>query len=111
MGLQPGGHCDGESDVLSVAIKECQEESGINGITSVTPEIFDIDIHTIPARPGEPEHDHYDIRFLLKVTSNENVIQNKESKELRWISKDPSELPTQKHSVVKIFKKWANISK
>jgi hypothetical protein len=27
--IQPGGHCDGNPDVLAVAIKESQEESGI----------------------------------------------------------------------------------
>src|SRR5436309_1471060 len=30
--LQLGGHCDGESDVLAVALREAQEESGITDI-------------------------------------------------------------------------------
>jgi len=107
--FQLGGHCDGDSDVCAVALKEAQEESGINGIEVLNPEIFDIDIHTIPARPNEPEHDHYDIRFLLKVTSDEKLVQNRESKELRWISKDPEELPTQARSVTRMFEKWISL--
>lgn len=43
--LQLGGHCDGNPDVLAVAIKEAQEESGIQGIVAADPAIFDIDIH------------------------------------------------------------------
>src|SRR3989338_318582 len=97
--FQLGGHCDGNPDTCAVAIKEAQEESGIAHIIPVTKNIFDIDIHRIPDTPREKAHDHYDIRFLLQVTSNEQVIQNSESKELRWISKNPQDLPTQSRSV------------
>ena len=110
MWVQLGGHCDGDSDVFTVTTKECQEESGINHIEPISANIFDIDIHTIPARPDEPEHDHYDIRFLLKVKNDEDVVQNRESKELRWISKNPSELPTQERSVTRMFEKWVNLN-
>lgn len=104
--FQLGGHCDGDSDVLAVAIKEAQEESGINDIFPVSNEIFDVDVHLIPASKKEKEHYHYDIRFLLRVASDESVIQNNESNELRWISKNENELPTQSRSVVRMFNKW-----
>ncbi len=104
--VQLGGHCDGDSDVLTVAIKEAQEESGIKNIVSVSENIFDIDIHLIPANKKEKEHYHYDVRFLLQVTSDEKVVQNNESKELRWIAKNKNELPTRKQSVVRMFDKW-----
>jgi 8-oxo-dGTP pyrophosphatase MutT (NUDIX family) len=106
--VQLGGHCDGESDVLAVALKEAQEESGIMHIVPVSTAIFDIDIHTIPANAREAEHDHYDVRFLLQVRSNEAVIQNNESKELRWISRRSTDLPTNSDSVVRMFTKWLN---
>ncbi len=104
--VQLGGHCDGDPDVLNVAIKEAQEESGIQGIEPVSNTIFDIDIHLIPANSKEKEHYHYDVRFLLRVTSDKDVVQNNESKELRWISKDKNELPTKEQSVTRMFKKW-----
>lgn len=104
--LQLGGHCDGDPDVLAVAIREAQEESGIMAaIEPLSTEIFDIDIHRIPARKHEPEHDHYDVRFLLQVTSNEQYIQNHESKELKWVKLDMSDLPTAERSVVRMFEK------
>ena len=109
--FQLGGHCDGDSDVLAVAIKEAQEESGIMEIVPVDGEIFDIDIHLIPENSKEKAHYHYDIRFLLHVVSDESVIQNSESKALSWISKDFNKLPTQQHSVVRMFNKWVKHSK
>ena len=42
--LQLGGHADGDSDILAVALKEAQEESGITSIEPVNNRIFDIDI-------------------------------------------------------------------
>lgn len=107
---QLGGHCDGDSDVLAVAIKEAQEESGINGIAPVSLQIFDIDIHQIPANSREPAHDHYDVRFLLQVTSDESFVQNAESKELRWIDKNRSNLPTDSYTVVRMFNKWLGMN-
>ena len=104
--FQLGGHCDGNPDTLAVAIKEAQEESGIINIVPVSLEIFDIDIHLIPENKGEKAHYHYDIRFLLQVVGNEDVVQNRESKELRWIGKNSNDLPTDTPSVVRMFNKW-----
>ena len=107
--FQLGGHCDGDYDVLRVALKEAQEESGINEIAPVSLEIFDIDIHTIPANSKEPEHDHYDIRFLLQVVSDEDVVVSEESHNLAWIDKNRDNLPTNERSVVRMFDKWVGI--
>ena len=106
--FQLGGHCDANSDVLAVAIKEAQEESGIEHIEPVKTGIYDIDIHLIPAKGNIKAHYHYDVRFLLHVTSDEQVVQNHESRELRWIGKNRSELPTDNPSVVRMFEKWAS---
>ena len=110
MWVQLGGHCDGDSDVLAVALKEAQEESGINSIEPMSVEIFDIDIHTIPGNSKEAEHEHFDVRFILQVTSDEQFVQNRESKELRWIGLDKSEMPTEQRSVVRIFDKWKTLA-
>lgn len=106
--FQLGGHCDGESDVLAVAIREAQEESGITNIVPVIPSIFDIDIHLIPANSREAEHYHYDVRFLLQVISDEAVVQNSESKALVWFGKQ-EQLPTESVSVTRMFQKWSSI--
>ena len=107
--FQLGGHSDGNPDTLAVAIKETQEESGIESIVPVSKDIFDIDIHLTTANKREREHFHYDVRFLLGVDSDEKVIQNIESKELRWIGKDRKELPSTEPSIVRMFDKWIGL--
>lgn len=106
--FQLGGHCDGNSNTLAVAVKEAQEESGIDAIEPVSSDIFDIDIHLIPANPKEAAHYHYDIRYLLQVVGDQDVVRNRESKELRWIDKDRNNLPTDNHSIIRMFSKWIN---
>ncbi len=107
--VQLGGHADGCTDLLAVAVKEAQEESGIMNIVPVADTIFDIDIHTIPANSKEAQHEHFDVRFLLKVVGDEQFVQNRESKELRWIGKNIEELPTDARSVVRMFEKWQQL--
>jgi len=104
--VQLGGHCDGNPDVLSVALREAQEESGILSISPVHHDIFDIDIHFIPARKQEKEHYHYDVRFLLQVTSDEEAVHNSEAKELRWVENKVDALPAKGPSVIRMVKKW-----
>ncbi|MBP9752577.1 MAG: NUDIX hydrolase [Proteobacteria bacterium] len=105
--LQLGGHCDGDTNVLNVAIKEAQEESGILGIKALSEDIFDIDIHKIPARKNEPEHLHLDVRFLLHVVSDEEFIKNEESNALKWIDLNEKDYP---ESLERMIKKWANLA-
>ena len=107
--LQLGGHCDGDWDVLQVAIKEAQEESGIAHIAPVRKDLFDLDMHLIPAHAGQPTHYHYDLCFVLKVTSNEAPQQNHESKALRWVTKDPASVPTTQASIMRMHTKWCQL--
>ena len=105
---QLGGHCDGEANVLEVALKEAQEESGINAITPISAEIFDLDVHHIPAMHGVPSHYHYDVRFLFKVDSNEQVLRNNESKDMRWFGLR-DQLPTNAESILRMFRKLIDL--
>jgi hypothetical protein len=102
--LQFGGHCDGNPNVLAVAIKEAQKESGIMEISLIKNTIFDIDIHRIPERGNTPEHDHYDIRFLLKVAGDRVFQKNEESQQLRWFSVTEP-LPSKEESLLRMKKK------
>ncbi|CAH0995378.1 hypothetical protein EMA8858_01499 [Emticicia aquatica] len=83
--FQPGGHCDGDSDVLKVALKEAREETGLTNIMVLNSNIFDVDIHLIPERKQTPAHFHYDIRFIFEADLNEKLIISEESNELAWI--------------------------
>jgi 8-oxo-dGTP pyrophosphatase MutT (NUDIX family) len=87
--LQLGGHCDGDATLPGVALREAVEESGIAELV-VVPRILDLDVHTIPARAGEPEHLHLDVRFLVLAPAGAEPVASSESRALRWFS--PSEL-------------------
>jgi 8-oxo-dGTP pyrophosphatase MutT (NUDIX family) len=103
--FQPGGHCDGERDVLAVALREAREETGLhvspfspynfssnklaaNGCNKGGVKIFDIDVHFIPARGLEPEHLHYDVRFMLLADDAVGPHSNAESRAVAWFDLD-----------------------
>lgn len=104
--LQPGGHADGEEDVLKVAEKEMAEETGLLSYQLATPDIFDLDIHKIPGRKGVPAHDHYDVRFHFISTNPTEIAKNEESNDLKWIPiSEVSELVGQERSIVRMIEK------
>jgi 8-oxo-dGTP pyrophosphatase MutT (NUDIX family) len=82
--LQPGGHADGEEDILNVSLREAQEETGLKNFKLLHDTIFDIDVHLIPARKEFPEHYHYDVRFLFEASRDESIILSEESHDLAW---------------------------
>jgi 8-oxo-dGTP pyrophosphatase MutT (NUDIX family) len=83
--LQPGGHSDGNENLEEVMRKEVEEETGLSEITFVYSDLFDIDIHTIPSYKNIPQHDHYDVRFLIEVSPDVKITKNNESNALKWI--------------------------
>jgi 8-oxo-dGTP pyrophosphatase MutT (NUDIX family) len=109
--LQPGGHCDGDSDVLRAALKEAREESGIEEWELVEEGIFDIDTHLIPARPNEPEHFHYDVRFLFRAVENEQYVVSHESHDLAWVEHDQLNDYTTEKSMNRMSGKWQTLVK
>ena len=42
-----GGHADGDHDLLAVALREAQEESGLSTVRAVSPELFSVEILTV----------------------------------------------------------------
>lgn len=102
--LQPGGHCDGDADVLGVAVRETLEETGLQA-APVVGGIFDVDAHRIPARRTEPAHVHYDIRFLLEADDGAEVVVSAESHDVRWVSLDEVAALNTDESVLRLVAK------
>ena len=82
--LQPGGHADGDPDLLAVALREAREETGLTRLRAVSSEPFDVDRHWIPPHGGIPGHWHLDLRFLVEADSEEELCVSDESHDVRW---------------------------
>lgn len=107
--LQPGGHADGDENVLRVALREAEEETGIKNFTVQHPEsLFDIDVHVIPARGDFSEHLHYDVRVWLVADRTEALEITEESHDLRWIRLDELEMLTDNTSLLRMREKSEN---
>ena len=72
-----GGHADGETDLLSVAIREVKEEAGISNVRPVSEEIFSLESLTVDGHVKKgnyvSSHLHLNITYLLEADSEEQV--------------------------------------
>ena len=83
--LQVGGHSDPhEHNPAVTALREAREESGLEDLVLVETRPLDIDAHRIPARRGEPAHDHLDFRYVVRTRRPDALVVSAESHELRW---------------------------
>ncbi|WP_234341838.1 NUDIX hydrolase [Streptomyces sp. NRRL S-646] len=111
--LAPGGHTEPTDESLpAAALRELHEETGIPP-QAVTPwpgyetVPFDIDIHDIDAHPGkdEPGHQHFDLRFLFRLhTANEVevVLQEEEVGGIEWRPVDRAASPSLREKLLKL---------
>ena len=108
--LQLGGHSDGDNDPLRVACREAAEESGL-AVEPISQELFDIDIHPIPARRADPAHLHFDARFALRVVGDERYRVSDESHALRWVGIDEFATVTTEPSMLRMAEKWLAVNR
>ena len=89
--LQPGGHGEGETDPRLIALREIEEETGLTA-ADLEPfpgeDLLDVDVHPIPARKGEPAHDHLDLRYGFVARAGATPRMSDESRGLRWFDLD-----------------------
>jgi 8-oxo-dGTP pyrophosphatase MutT (NUDIX family) len=107
--LQPGGHADGDENVLGVALRELEEETGIRQVKQLGTGIFDLDIHPIPARKDVPGHLHYDVRFCFEANESESILVSDESLDVKWMTWDELKSNSSNESLFRMMKKSAKL--
>lgn len=85
-----GGHADGESDLLKVAIKEVKEESGLKHIEVLSPDIFSLEVLCVDGHEKKgkyiPSHLHLNVTYLLMAEEcDELAIKPDENSGVEWI--------------------------
>lgn len=107
--VQPGGHCDGDPDVLTVARRETREETGLDA-APLRSDIFDVDVHPIPAHGDTPAHIHYDVRFLLGADAAVAPVASAESHAVRWVTLNEAALLNSGASVARLIAKTRRLA-
>ena len=86
-----GGHADGECDLLSVALREVCEESGITRVRPASEEIFSLEILTVDGHEKRgryvPSHLHLNVTYLL-IADEDDVLRIKpdENSGVKWFT-------------------------
>ena len=74
-------------------------------VALLQPQIFDVDVHPIPARKSEPEHFHFDVRFLMRVVGAEDFVVSDESLDLAWVPLKEMASFTTEHTILRMAEK------
>lgn len=103
--VQPGGHIDEtDASLLAAAHREAIEETGLKMLRPAFDQVFDVDVHPIPERKGEPAHWHLDVRFWF-IAEDETLHLSEESNDLAWLSADEIRQLTDEESVLRMVRK------
>ena len=88
-----GGHADGEEDMLSVAIREVQEETGLENVKAVTEDVFSMEILTVDAHFKKGKyvvpHLHLNLTYLIEADEAQMLkIKPDENSGVKWFGPD-----------------------
>ena len=85
-----GGHADGDSDLLYVAMKEAKEETGIKNVEPISRDIYSLEIINVNGHEKRGKyvgsHVHLNVTYLLEADENEEIhIKEDENSGVKWV--------------------------
>ena len=85
-----GGHADGDRDLCRVALRETREESGLEDLTLVSPEIFSLESLTVDGHEKRgnyiSSHLHLNVTYLLEADPSQPIrVKPDENSGVAWI--------------------------
>lgn len=86
-----GGHADGETDLLKVAIREVQEESGVQNVIPIRENIFSLESLTVDGHMKKgryvTSHLHLNVTYLLEADEQEVLaVKPDENSGVAWFT-------------------------
>ena len=106
-----GGHADGDSNLLKVAIKEATEETGLKNVKPISENIFSLDVLTVDGhiKNGEyvSSHLHLSVAYLLEADESEELIINEyETRGVKWIPINKVDYYSSEPYMIEVYKKF-----
>ena len=85
-----GGHSDGDSDLLYVAMKEAKEETGIKNVAPISKDIYSLELINVNGHEKIGKyvgsHVHLNVTYLLETDENEEIhIKEDENSGVKWV--------------------------
>ena len=106
-----GGHADGETDLLSVALREAREETGLVHVAPVFPEIFSLETLWVEGHEKRgkyvPCHLHLNVTYLLEADAGDALrAKPDENSGVRWFMLDEAvEASTEEWMRARVYEK------
>ena len=86
--IYPGGHADGEADLISVAQREVEEETCVKA-NLITNNIYGLQILPVKGHVKRGKyincHAHYDVLYLFEAEESKVKIKEDENSKVEWI--------------------------
>ena len=86
-----GGHADGDADLMAVAYREAQEETGVGSLKALSDDIFSLEILTVDGHVKRgsyvPSHLHLNVTYLFEADEEEILrVKPDENSGVKWFS-------------------------
>ena len=106
-----GGHADGETDLLAVALREVREETGVEHLRPVSTRIYSLESLTVDGHEKRgtyvSSHLHLNVTYLLEADEHDTLhICEAENSGVRWFPlEEAPEASTEPWFVERIYRK------